>query len=168
WRTRAPWSGSGSSSTARTCARRGSRWPRGRDSRSCCTTSRTSMRCTASRRSSRSRSSHSRWLTLITRELEPRQRNSGLRLILAFLVLIADLALVSLIGREEQHLGNPLVGVDPRGERRRVRDLERDKPLPLGLERRDVRDDTTASVGALPHADRQDVTRNAEVFDGTG
>src|SRR5881628_84511 len=93
----------------------------------------------------------------ITRELELRQCDSGLSLIFAFLVLIADLAFVSLVGREEQHLGNPLVGVDLRGEGRRVRDLERNEALPLGLERRHVGDDAAAGVRALADADRQDV-----------
>src|SRR2546426_12354186 len=66
--------------------------------------------------------------------------DSGLSLIFAFLVFVADLALVALVGREEQHLGNPLVGVDLRGEGRRVRDLERDEAFPFGLERRHVGD----------------------------
>src|SRR5437762_812334 len=40
--------------------------------------------------------------------------------------------------------------------------------LPLGLERRHVSDDAAAGVGALPHADRQDVPGNAEVLDRPG
>src|SRR5437667_12076315 len=96
--------------------------------------------------------------------LEFRQGDSRLSLILAFLVLIADLAFVSLVGREEQHLGNPFVGVDPRGEGGRVRNLQRDETLPLGLERRHVGDDAAAGVRALADADRQDVARNTEVF----
>src|SRR5437667_12513521 len=96
--------------------------------------------------------------------LEFRQGDSRLSLILAFLVFIADLAFVSLVGREEQHLGNPLVGVDPRGQGRRVRDLERDEALPLGLERRHVSDDAAAGVGALPPADPQDTPGTAAVL----
>src|SRR2546430_9967400 len=41
-----------------------------------------------------------------------RQRDPLLRLILAFLVCIAHLALVALVRREEQHLRDALVGVD--------------------------------------------------------
>src|SRR5690606_6058627 len=40
--------------------------------------------------------------------------------------------------------------------------------FPLRLQRRDVDDDAATRIGALAQADGQHVTRNTEVFDGTG
>jgi hypothetical protein len=48
--------------------------------------------------------------------------------VLALLVGVRDLA--RLVALEEQHLGDPLVGVDLGRQRRRVRDLERGRALP--------------------------------------
>src|SRR2546426_6410464 len=45
------------------------------------------------------------YTTLFRSEL--RQRDARLRLVLALLVLVADLALVALVRREEQHLRDP-------------------------------------------------------------
>src|SRR5689334_19664327 len=88
---------------------------------------------------------------------ELRQRERLLRLVLPLLVGIRGLA--HLVALEEEHLGDPLVGVDLGGERRRVRDLERHNPLPLGLEGSDVHDDPAAGVGRLPDADGEDAAR---------
>src|SRR3989454_8479576 len=92
------------------------------------------------------------YTTLFRSEL--RQRDARLRLVLALLVLVADLALVALVRREEQHLRDPFVRVDARRQRRRVGDLERHVTFPLRLERGDVRDDAAPGVGAL--ADRSE------------
>ena len=80
------------------------------------------------------------------------------------LVLVGHLA--RLVALEEQHLRDALVGVDLRRQRRRVRDLDRDVPFPLGLERRHVHDDAAARVGRFAQADREHVARDAEVLHG--
>src|SRR5687768_6365321 len=92
-----------------------------------------------------------------------RQRHAELALVLAAAVLVRGLAF--LVGLEEQHLRDALVRVDLRGQRRRVRELERDVAFPLGLERRHVDDDPAARVGALPEADREHVARDPEQLD---
>src|SRR5207249_4215066 len=99
-------------------------------------------------------------------ELQPRQCDARLGLVLAPLVGVAALALVSFVRREEQHLRDPLIGVDLGGEGGGVRDLERDEPLPLRLEGGHVGDDPAAGVGALSDAYRQHIARDAEVLDG--
>src|SRR5262245_40149743 len=81
----------------------------------------------------------SRTVSAPGRLLEARQREALLRLVLPLLVGVGDLA--RLVALEEQELRDALAGVDARGQRRRVRDLERDDALPLGLERGDVHDD---------------------------
>src|SRR5688500_17103291 len=92
------------------------------------------------------------------------QRHFELSQVLALLVLVRDLALF--VALEEQDLGDPLVGVDLGRERRRVGNLQRRRPLPLGLERGDVDDAPAAGVRGLTQADRQHVARNTEVLDG--
>src|SRR6185436_4638111 len=77
--------------------------------------------------------------------LQARQGQALLPLILALLVRVRHLALF--VALEEEHLRDPFVRVDLRGERRGVRDLEGDVALPLGLERRDVDDQPAARVG---------------------
>ena len=74
------------------------------------------------------------------------QRDALLALVLAAAVLVRRLA--DLVRLEEDHLRDAFVGVDLRRQRRRVRELERDVPFPLRLERRDVDDDAAARVGA--------------------
>src|SRR5258708_2492078 len=96
--------------------------------------------------------------------LQLRQGNPLLPLIFALAVAIRDLA--RLVGLEEQELAGALVGVDARGQRRGVGELERHVPLPFGLERGHVDDDATARIGRLAEADHQDVARHAEIFDG--
>src|SRR4029079_16259923 len=79
--------------------------------------------------------------------LQPRQRDTALALVLSGLVAVRDLA--RLVAFEEQHLGDAFVRIDLRRQRRGVADLERHVTLPLGLERRDVRDDAAPRVGGL-------------------
>src|SRR5438552_4573015 len=68
-----------------------------------------------------------------------RQRYALLPLIFAASILVRGLA--DLIGLEEDHLRDAFVGVDFRGQRRRVRKLERHVTLPFRFERSDVDDD---------------------------
>src|SRR4029077_15728370 len=71
-----------------------------------------------------------------------------------------------LVGLEEEHLRDTLVGVDLRRERGRVREFERDVALPLGLERRAVDDGAATRVRALAEANDEHIARHAESFDG--
>src|SRR6185295_17755042 len=71
------------------------------------------------------------------------QRDALLPLVLATAVLVRGLA--HLIGLEEDHLRDAFVGVDLRGQRRRVGELERDEALPFGLKRRYVYDDSAVT-----------------------
>jgi hypothetical protein len=75
-----------------------------------------------------------------------------LTLIFAGLVLVAGLAHVIGIGLEEQDLTDALVGIDLRRQRGRIGDFEGDVAFPLGLEGRDVGNDSAASVGGLASA----------------
>ena len=59
------------------------------------------------------------------------------------------------------------MGVDARGQRRRVGNLQRDVALPLRLEGRDVDDDPAARVGRFAQADREDIARDAKIFHRT-
>ena len=70
-------------------------------------------------------------------------------LLLVFPLLIGVTGLALLIGFEEQDLCDALIGIDLGRQRRGIRDLERDKALPLRLEWRDVDDDAAARVGGL-------------------
>src|ERR1700683_1899944 len=90
-----------------------------------------------------------------TPALQLRQHDSLLRLVLAFAVGVAGFA--DLVGLEEKDLAQAFVGVDARRQRRGVRNLEGYEAFPLGLERGDVEDDAATSVGALAHADGQNV-----------
>ena len=76
-----------------------------------------------------------------------RQRDALLALVLAAAILVRGRA--HFVGLEEQHLRHALVGVDLRGQRRGVGELQRHVPFPLGLERRDVDDDAAARVRRL-------------------
>src|SRR5712692_7288149 len=94
--------------------------------------------------------------------LDRREDDPLLTLVLPLPVRVRRLA--RLVGLEEEYLGNALVGVDLRGQRRRIADLQRHVAFPLGLEGRDIGDDPAPGVGRLPHADRQHGSRNLEVF----
>src|SRR5690349_7069582 len=94
-----------------------------------------------------------------------RQGDTDLALVLAATVAIRRFADVVGRGLEEDHLRDAFVRVDLRGQRRRVREFERDKALPFRLERSHVDDDAAAGIGALPQADRKHVAWNAEVLD---
>ena len=92
-----------------------------------------------------------------------RQRDPGLPLVFAVAVFVRRLA--RLVGLEKQQLRDTLVGVDPGRQRRRVRELQRDVPLPLRLQRRHVDDDAAAGVGGLADAHRQHRARDAKILD---
>src|SRR6266542_1406582 len=94
--------------------------------------------------------------------LDRREDDPLLALVLPLPIRIGRLA--GLIGLEKEDLGDPLVGVDLGRQRRGVADLERHEAFPLGLERRDIRDDAAAGIRGLAHADREDVARDLEVL----
>src|SRR6266436_331330 len=73
---------------------------------------------------------------LTTLNLQPRQHNTALRLVLPLLILVTHFAI--LIRLKEKHLAQPLVRINLRRQRRRVADLQRHKPFPLRLKRRHV------------------------------
>src|SRR4051794_21704327 len=102
--------------------------------------------------------------TWVLRCLELRQSHPGLLLVLPLLVGVAGLADVIVIGLEEQNLADAFVGVDLGREGRRIADLEGHVAFPLGLEWRDVGDDAAARVRGLSKADRENVSRDAEIF----
>ena len=56
--------------------------------------------------------------------------------------------LADLVRLEEQHLRDAFVRVDLRGQRRRVRELERHVPFPLGFQGRYVHDDSALRSNA--------------------
>src|SRR2546425_8102392 len=95
--------------------------------------------------------------------LELRKGQALLGLVLALLVRVGRLT--DLVALEEQHLGDPLPGVDPGRQGGRVRDLEGHDPLPLRLERGHVHDDPAARVRRFSHANRDHVPRDPEVLD---
>src|SRR5688572_25734855 len=95
--------------------------------------------------------------------LQSWQRHPDLLLVLAALVPVGNLRL--LFAPEEEHLRDPLVGIDLRRQGRGVRYLERHIAFPFRLKRRDVGDDATARVRRLADRDGQDVSRDTEVFD---
>src|SRR5215831_135731 len=94
------------------------------------------------------------------------KRNALLSLVLAAAILVRRLA--HLVRLEEDHLRDAFVRVDLRGQRRRVRELERDVALPFGLERRHVDDDAATRVRRLAEADREHVPWDTEVLHGPG
>src|SRR5690349_8930811 len=99
---------------------------------------------------------------LSTARLQLGQHNALLRLVLALAVFVADLA--HLIRLQEKDLAQSLVRINARGQGSGVRDLQRHKAFPLGLERGDVHDDAAARIGALSHANGQHVAGDLEVF----
>src|SRR5262249_8365914 len=105
------------------------------------------------------------WRSVNLAGLQARKHDAALRLIFALFVLVADFAVF--VGLEENDLAQAFIGVDLRGQRSGVADFERDKSFPLRLERRDVDDDAATGISRFADADRQDVARNAEVFDRT-
>src|ERR1700729_571617 len=80
-----------------------------------------------------------------------RQNNSLLLLILSLAIRIAGLA--RLVAVKEQNLAQSLVGVNLRRQRRGIRNLQRDKSLPLRLEGCHVHNNAAARIGRLPDAD---------------
>src|SRR5207249_8855166 len=97
---------------------------------------------------------------------KPRQHDSALGLVFAFLVFVADFAGVARL--EEDDLAEAFVGVNFCGQWSGVADFERDEAFPFGLEGRDVDDDSAARVRGLADADGEHIAWNAEVFDGSG
>src|SRR4029077_15044941 len=105
------------------------------------------------------------WPSYANFALQSRQDDAPLRLVLPFFVLVADFAVF--VALKEEHLAEPLVGVNLRGQWRGVADFQRDEPFPLRLKRRYVHDDPPARIGGFPQADRQHVARNPEILDRT-
>src|SRR5262249_33675166 len=101
-----------------------------------------------------------------SRPLDLRQRDAVLALVLPLLVLVGHGWL--LLPPEEQYLRDPFVGVNLGRQGRRVRDLERHETFPLGLERRDVRNDPAPRVGRLANGDGEDVARDSEILHRPG
>src|SRR5690554_4522295 len=97
---------------------------------------------------------------------ELRESHSALAHVLAGAVGIADLAW--LVALQEQELAGAFVGIDFGRKRRRVGEFQRHVAFPLGLQRRDVHDDSAAGISRFAQADHQHVTRDAEVFDRAG
>ena len=85
-------------------------------------------------------------------------------LVLTTAIGVAGLA--NLIGFEEQHLSNALVGVDLRWQRCSVGKFERHMASPLRLKRCHVDDDAAPRVGGLAETNRQHISWNAKVFNG--
>src|SRR6266700_722451 len=96
---------------------------------------------------------------------QSREDDAALRLILAFFVFVADFAIV--VGLEENDLAQSFVRINLCGQRRGIADFESHEAFPLRLERRDIDDDAAARVRRLAHADSKDISRNAEILDGT-
>src|SRR2546427_2709286 len=96
-------------------------------------------------------------------ELNLWQDDALLRLIFSLLVFVRGLA--SLIRLEEDDLAKAFVGIDPRGQRGGIGNLEGDEALPLGLERCDVDDDAAARIGGLPEAYREHTARDLQPLD---
>src|ERR1700682_4284180 len=94
------------------------------------------------------------------------QRDALLALIFAATVLVRGLA--DFVGLEEDHLRDAFVGVDLRGQRGGVGELQRDKTFPLGLERRDVDDDAATGVRAFSETNREHVARDTKVLNSAG
>ena len=84
-------------------------------------------------------------------------------LVLAATIAVRGLAL--LIGLKEQHLRDTLVGVNSGRQRRCIRELESNVPLPLGFKRCHVNDDAATRVGRLSQANGQHVAWNAKILD---
>ena len=57
--------------------------------------------------------------------------------------------LALLVGHEEEHLGNALVGINPGRQGCGIRDLQGDKSLPLGFKGGHIDDDTAAGIRAF-------------------
>src|SRR4029077_2486969 len=84
-------------------------------------------------------------------------------LVLAATILVRGRA--HLIRLEEQHLRHALVGVDLRGERSGVGELERDMPFPFGFQRRYVHYYTAARECAFSNSNYEHVAWHTKVFD---
>src|SRR5581483_1835265 len=94
-----------------------------------------------------------------------RQRDALLALVLAAAILVRGFA--NLVGLEEDHLRDAFVGIDLRGQRRGVGELERDVAFPLGLEGRYVHYDPASRIRGIVYDDtiRHEILklRNGEV-----
>jgi hypothetical protein len=89
-------------------------------------------------------------------------------LVLVFSLAVCVANLADFVGLEEENLAQAFIGVDARGQRRCVGDLEGDEAFPFGFEGGDVDDDAAAGVGRFSDADGEDIARDFEVLDGAG
>src|SRR5712692_7276191 len=78
-------------------------------------------------------------------DLKPRQHDPALRLVLSLLVLVAHFTFF--IGFEEDHLAQPFIRVNLRGQWRCIADLQRHKAFPLRFERGHIHDDSASRIG---------------------
>jgi len=84
-------------------------------------------------------------------------------LILPFAIRVRNLA--NLIPIEEEHLGDPLVGIDLGGQRCRIGNFESHKTFPFRLKGCHIDNNPAACVRAFAHANGKDGTGDAEIFD---
>src|SRR5258706_6703500 len=90
------------------------------------------------------------------------ERHALLALVLAAAIGVRGLA--HLVGLEEEHLGDALVGVDLRRERRGVGKLEGDVPLPLRFQGSYVHHNSAAGIAGFSYRHGQHVARNLETL----
>src|SRR5438094_831711 len=101
-------------------------------------------------------------LRMMRTESDLRQRDPLLPLILAAAVLVRCVA--HLVGFEEDHLRNALVGIDLRRQRRRIREFERHVAFPFGLEGSYVYDNSATCIGRFSKAQDQHIARHPKEF----
>jgi len=81
-------------------------------------------------------------------------------------IFVADFAI--LVGKKKDSPGRVLRGVNFRGQRRGVADLQGDEAFPFGLERRYVHDDSAAGVRGFAKANGEHVAWNPKIFHRAG
>src|SRR5580700_9330853 len=97
-----------------------------------------------------------------TLDLQPRQDNTALRLVLPLLILVAHFAIF--VRFKEKHLAQPFIRINLRRQRRGIADLQRHKPFPLRLKRRHVHNNPAPRIRRLPQTNRQNIPRYPEIF----
>ena len=107
------------------------------------------------------------WSAVAERKsVDARECQAGLILILATLICVTHSA--DAFGPQEDHLSDPLIGINLGWKWRGVTDFDGDLAAPFWLKRRDIHNDAAAGVGALANADGKDVARNINGLDGLG
>lgn len=98
--------------------------------------------------------------------IDPGQCQSPL--ILVFATFIGVTYGTNSISLEKNHLRDTFVGIDLGWQRRSIANFHGDLSTPFRLQRRDIDDDPTTGIGALTHADHQNLSRNIERLDCLG